>query len=353
MRSTPNRRSTARSQSTSSTRGGNSIVRNPKLLLVLVLIAILALDAPATAIASSTGRLSPEAGLSAAGPQTKDAPTAGGYGEEADDEEGDDAEVEFTGIIERMSRYRLVVSGKTVAWNKDTEIEGRLRVGAVVRVEGTLRSDGSVLAEEIEVMRLSRPRPTPTPGLPTPTPRPVPATPTPVPTTPTPIPPTSTPIPSTSTPVPPTATPVPPTPTPTPVPPTPTPVPPTPTPTPRPPTPTPTPVPPTATPVPPTPTPTPRPPTPTPTPVPPTPTPAPPTATPTPMPGQAVYVTYCQVCHGVAGAGGIGPRLRGSLSTSSITSWTRNGGGGMPAYSTAQISNAQLTDMIAYIHTFP
>ncbi len=328
MRSTPNRRSTARSQSTSSTRGGNSIVRNPKLLLVLVLIAILALDAPATAIASSTGRLSPEAGLSAAGPQTKDAPTAGGYGEEADDEEGDDAEVEFTGIIERMSRYRLVVSGKTVAWNKDTEIEGRLRVGAVVRVEGTLRSDGSVLAEEIEVMRLSRPRPTPTPGLPTPTPRPVPATPTPVPTTPTPIPPTSTPIPSTSTPVPPTATPVPPTPTPTPVPPTPTPVPPTPTPTPRPPTPTPT-------------------------PVPPTPTPAPPTATPTPMPGQAVYVTYCQVCHGVAGAGGIGPRLRGSLSTSSITSWTRNGGGGMPAYSTAQISNAQLTDMIAYIHTFP
>ncbi|MBI4301320.1 MAG: cytochrome c [Chloroflexi bacterium] len=88
----------------------------------------------------------------------------------------------------------------------------------------------------------------------------------------------------------------------------------------------------------------------------PTPTRAP--ATPTPSGGDAaagkiIFTTNCNVCH-PNGQQGVGPSLIGvtsKLTTQQITAQIRNGGGGMPAYSTSQISDAQLVDLLAYLAT--
>ncbi len=68
-------------------------------------------------------------------------------------------EVEFTGTIGAIASPTLVVSGRTVVTDEHTEIErgdakitlADLHVGDTVEVKGTLQSDGSVLAREIEV----------------------------------------------------------------------------------------------------------------------------------------------------------------------------------------------------------
>ena len=72
------------------------------------------------------------------------------------DDDGD--EFEFTGTVQHLPPMGLVgdwmVSGRTVHVTSATEIdqeEGRVAVGAVVKVEGTLRADGSIDAKEIEV----------------------------------------------------------------------------------------------------------------------------------------------------------------------------------------------------------
>ncbi|MBI4287895.1 MAG: cytochrome c, partial [Chloroflexi bacterium] len=81
----------------------------------------------------------------------------------------------------------------------------------------------------------------------------------------------------------------------------------------------------------------------------PTPTPAP-TPTPTPVPtGATIYATYCAACHGASGQGtGAGPRIAGK-STSDTIKAVREGEESMPAYSTVQISNANLNLLAAYI----
>jgi len=71
---------------------------------------------------------------------------------------GHENETNFTGVIESLPASGLVgdwtVSGKTVHVTSSTSIEqedGRVAVGATVKVEGRLRSDNSVDATEIEV----------------------------------------------------------------------------------------------------------------------------------------------------------------------------------------------------------
>src|SRR5262245_6990675 len=78
---------------------------------------------------------------------------------EVEDRDDADDEFEFKGTIESLpSTPDLVgdwkVSGRTVRVNAATEIErdyGMVMVGAFVEVEGMLQSDGSVIANEIEV----------------------------------------------------------------------------------------------------------------------------------------------------------------------------------------------------------
>jgi len=75
-----------------------------------------------------------------------------------DDENENEDQIEFTGAVQAMPASGLIgnwtIAGKTVQTNASTEFDqenGQLAVGAVVTVEGTLQSDGSVLAEQIEV----------------------------------------------------------------------------------------------------------------------------------------------------------------------------------------------------------
>jgi hypothetical protein len=85
-------------------------------------------------------------------------------------EDGDD-DFEFTGIVTTLPNTPgfvgdWVVDGRTVHVTSATEIDtedGLLSVGALVKVEGTRRADGSVDAEEIEVERSATDvRPVPT-----------------------------------------------------------------------------------------------------------------------------------------------------------------------------------------------
>src|SRR5262245_3790745 len=72
----------------------------------------------------------------------------------------DDNEVEFKGVIQKLPNTPgfigdWVVGGQTVHVNNTTSIdqeEGLVRMGAMVKVEGTLRTDGSIDAKEIEVL---------------------------------------------------------------------------------------------------------------------------------------------------------------------------------------------------------
>jgi len=67
--------------------------------------------------------------------------------------------------------------------------------------------------------------------------------------------------------------------------------------------------------------------------------------------GQAIYEQRCNSCH-PNGNAGAGPALRGkNLSAQRITAQVRNGGGGMPAFPANQISDQQLTDLVAYVQS--
>jgi hypothetical protein len=84
----------------------------------------------------------------------------------------DDNEVEFTGTVQSMPGSGLIgnwtIAGKNVQTNASTEFDqenGTIGVGAVVSVEGTVQTDGSVLAQQIEVtMGVGAPPPPPPPG---------------------------------------------------------------------------------------------------------------------------------------------------------------------------------------------
>jgi len=60
-------------------------------------------------------------------------------------------EVEFEGNVEAVSSDDLVVSGKTVRINDETEIKGDLVTGALVKVHALVAADGSLTAREIEL----------------------------------------------------------------------------------------------------------------------------------------------------------------------------------------------------------
>ena len=69
--------------------------------------------------------------------------------------------------------------------------------------------------------------------------------------------------------------------------------------------------------------------------------------------GQMVFARYCNVCH-PGGQRGSGPSLVGVASNwpdNRLTHTVRNGENRMPPFSTASISDADLTDLIAYVRT--
>ncbi|TAK34990.1 MAG: cytochrome c [Chloroflexota bacterium] len=87
-----------------------------------------------------------------------------------------------------------------------------------------------------------------------------------------------------------------------------------------------------------------------------TPTAASPTAAPaSPSPagnaqnGQAIYNTNCNACH-PGGKQGVGPAVIG-VADQQITSIVRSGKGAMPAFGPDKISDQQMQDLLAYIHT--
>jgi ubiquinol-cytochrome c reductase cytochrome c subunit len=77
--------------------------------------------------------------------------------------------------------------------------------------------------------------------------------------------------------------------------------------------------------------------------------------------GQDVYMRVgCFTCHGTVGHGGAAPRLApNTLPLAAFTTWVRNGtpgwsfASGMPAFSGAVISDADLADIRAYLASLP
>lgn len=67
---------------------------------------------------------------------------------ELSEEEG--TEIEFYGMIESVAEGGYVINGLTVNTDESTEIKGDLAVGDLVKVEGWLNADGTVLAHEIK-----------------------------------------------------------------------------------------------------------------------------------------------------------------------------------------------------------
>lgn len=59
-------------------------------------------------------------------------------------------EIEFYGIIESIAEGSYGINGLTVNTDESTEIKGDLAVGDLVKVEGLLNADGTVLAHEIK-----------------------------------------------------------------------------------------------------------------------------------------------------------------------------------------------------------
>jgi mono/diheme cytochrome c family protein len=72
-----------------------------------------------------------------------------------------------------------------------------------------------------------------------------------------------------------------------------------------------------------------------------------------PTRGQAVFARYCNACH-PGGAQGSGPSLIQRMphtSDEEVRDAVRGGRGRMPPYTTDQISDSELTDLIAYLRT--
>lgn len=60
--------------------------------------------------------------------------------------------VEFFGTIDSISGSDYVIAGKTVHTDMTTEIKGMLAVGDLVKVEGMLSTDGTIMAREIKLV---------------------------------------------------------------------------------------------------------------------------------------------------------------------------------------------------------
>jgi len=63
----------------------------------------------------------------------------------------------------------------------------------------------------------------------------------------------------------------------------------------------------------------------------------------------------CFQCHGYAGQGGRdGPRIAATpLSVTAVVRYVRRPGGAMPAFTEKVLSDRELTDIYAYLKTFP
>jgi|FaiFalDrversion3_1042247.scaffolds.fasta_scaffold00106_5 hypothetical protein len=59
--------------------------------------------------------------------------------------------IRLVGTVQQQAQGRLVVNGITVLLTVATEVEGQVGPGAIVKVEGTLQGDGTIVAREIEV----------------------------------------------------------------------------------------------------------------------------------------------------------------------------------------------------------
>lgn len=58
---------------------------------------------------------------------------------------------EFEGTVQGVGNTSIVVDGKTMMINGDTEIKGTLAVGDKVEIEAVRQNDGSLLATAVEV----------------------------------------------------------------------------------------------------------------------------------------------------------------------------------------------------------
>ena len=65
--------------------------------------------------------------------------------------------------------------------------------------------------------------------------------------------------------------------------------------------------------------------------------------------GQAIYAVYCDSCH-PGGKAAIGPALVG-VETEKAVGFVRSGGRGMPAFGTGELTDEQLTLVVAYMRT--
>ena len=75
--------------------------------------------------------------------------------------------IELVGTVQQVGDGRVVVNGIVVLVTTATEVEGSLSAGVAVKVEGTLQSDGTVVAREIEVQvepGAAAPGPAPSPA---------------------------------------------------------------------------------------------------------------------------------------------------------------------------------------------
>lgn len=76
--------------------------------------------------------------------------------------------------------------------------------------------------------------------------------------------------------------------------------------------------------------------------------------------GKTVYMKIgCWTCHGTVGQGGAAVRIVPPLPVTAFTNYVRKGGpnhsvfGGMPAYSSNAIPDAELADIRAYLASLP
>jgi ubiquinol-cytochrome c reductase cytochrome c subunit len=71
--------------------------------------------------------------------------------------------------------------------------------------------------------------------------------------------------------------------------------------------------------------------------------------------GQRLFMKNgCYECHGTVGQGGTGPRLAPKpLAAPALTAYVRKPAGGMPPYSAKVMSDAEVSDIRAYLATIP